>query len=425
VAVSLGPHRVPTEHQLRSPLPRTRHSYTASDLASSDIPARSTPSLTLLPDSDKRASSPRLVGANRGSPRAGISRRCCARSPTGRIQLRDIPDPPASKGEHLRDVTYTLHCPAFLPASSTDPFCRVPSVRVRQAGARVIFEDRHPRRDRHPPRSRPALRAHSRVLPAARRVRRTRGCRNTPLPGPAICLRPVPRGRSQQHAYNRADCPYRGPPANRAAAPGCRREGEVAHGRLRQAPRGPAMISASDSDPEDQRSSRGFSLERRSGGWSVRVRHGGRRPRRTFPTEELADAFITEAAAAREAGHLAQLLGRHATLSHWFDEMLRETARDKYAPSTVRDYVEAFTRHVEPHIGHVPVSSVHDHLDEWVRELRRPPAVGIPTIHKAASALSAALEHARGRGCLAANPMPGFRLPRRAEDLIRRLRPAR
>lgn len=149
---------------------------------------------------------------------------------------------------------------------------------------------------------------------------------------------------------------------------------------------------------------RGTTIDRRGASWTVRRRMGGRRIRRSFRTYEDAYAFATAASSAGSARELRVIAHANDTLQDWFDRWLVAYAPLNLATTTVRVYVDVYTRHVEPALGSVRLSELEDRLQSWANDLDQ---VGIATGRKARCVLASVLRHAVREGALARFPLGG------------------
>jgi integrase len=162
----------------------------------------------------------------------------------------------------------------------------------------------------------------------------------------------------------------------------------------------------------DQRR-RGITLERRGGSWSVRTRTCGIRIRRDFRDEAAAVAFADELARARETGSLLQIVHSDDPLSVWFDRWLVDFA-PCLQPTTVYVYIDAYTNHVEPALGAVPIGALYRRVQPWANRLFAPSSpVGRPIAVKALSVLSSVCRFAVMSGAMMLNPVKALELPPR------------
>jgi integrase len=157
----------------------------------------------------------------------------------------------------------------------------------------------------------------------------------------------------------------------------------------------------------------------RSGGYEVRWREGTRQRSRSFDRKLDAERFDSEARRISQLGGVVPsrlggvMLGAFA--EEWFQR------KRGLAPKTRREYAAQFDRHIDPYLGHIPLTQLGPRmLDEWQHE-RLASGAGPESIAKASKLLSQILDRAEALELILRNPArtlqrPGHvvRLPRAA-----------
>lgn len=142
----------------------------------------------------------------------------------------------------------------------------------------------------------------------------------------------------------------------------------------------------------------------------------GRNRQLTFDRKQDAVRFDAELSRRRPMGPLAvaQITGTGATLREWRDDRWQPEHGVLLEDSTLRTYAAVWERHIEAHLGDLPLTQITSEvLRRWQAERVRE-GVQSETIRKARTIISSVLRHAAESGALPANPLAVVRAPKRA-----------
>ena len=137
--------------------------------------------------------------------------------------------------------------------------------------------------------------------------------------------------------------------------------------------------------------------------YDARVRIAGRQVSKTFNARKLADAWLTQAMADELAGVAIDPREGKVTLSGYRERWTeRGGTRGSLAPRTSEYYAHLFTKHIEPTLGGLALSSIRaENVASWFAAKKRENPL---TAAKAYRFLSTLMNSAVSDGLIGANP---------------------
>src|SRR5215211_6463268 len=152
--------------------------------------------------------------------------------------------------------------------------------------------------------------------------------------------------------------------------------------------------------------------------WEVRWRQGPKNRSRTFDRKADAERFNVDVRRISQSGGIVPQRVGGLTLGE-FSEQWLERRRNDLAKKTLREYAATFDRHIDPFLGHIPLTELRPlMLDDWQHERLRAGS-GTEAIAKASKLLSQILNRAEALELIVRNPARTLQRPKHTPRPVR------